>query len=141
MTADDVKRELSNQVGRKQKTETERPHGWKDKNRKKERSRRGGHIQQQVPRVPKLTPRHIHPAFIRWTQCSAFIFISAPRKKERVTVSSPILMVAVAAATSRFQGWWHLHPMLVVPTVTSMPSRSNGSLPDLLLQPSGSPGK
>lgn len=40
MRADDVKREISNQVGRKQKTETQRPNGWKDKNRKKERRKR-----------------------------------------------------------------------------------------------------
>lgn len=47
----------------------------------KRREEKGGHIKQQVPRVPELTPRHIHPEFIRWTQCSSFMFIRAPRKK------------------------------------------------------------
>jgi len=92
MTADDTRTgNISSQVGRKQKTETDQVDG-RTRIRTEERSRRGWiYWTADLQSSPELTPRCVHPELIKQMQSSSLIFIELPGRKDRVIVSSPAL--------------------------------------------------
>ena len=90
--------EVGSLVGRQKKAETERPSWQKDKNKEKGEEEKGvDALNNWSPEFPELTPRHIHPEFMRWIQNSSLLCKELPERKKRVIVIIPSIKIVIGS--------------------------------------------